>query len=57
MNRIYRGWLFNKHNGVWHATNRNGQKIIAKDEKWIMREIDRFEFDRLEREIKENADS
>lgn len=57
MNRIYRGWMFNKHNGVWHATNRNGQKIIAKNEKWIMREIDRFDFDRLEREIKENADS
>lgn len=51
MNRIYRGWLFNKRNGAWCATNRNGQKIIAKDEKWIMREIDRFEYDRLRKEI------
>lgn len=48
MNRVYRGWIFNpKAGGGWKATNGRGQTIQAKDITWIMREIDRIEYDRM----------
>ena len=50
MNRIYRGWIFNPTNGGWKATNGKGQTIQAKDEKWIMREIDRIAYEEVSRE-------
>lgn len=50
MNRIYRGWIFNKRGGFYVATNSQKQTICAKDERWIMREIDRIEFEKMRRE-------
>lgn len=50
MTRIYRGWIFNKKNGFYSATNSRGQTICALSEKWIMREIDRREYERMRKE-------
>lgn len=50
MNRIYRGWIFNPTaRGGWKA-ERKGVSISANDVTWIMREIDRVEYDKLRKE-------